>query len=161
MYVKPSSSGALYSSTVSCFLKFRLKSKVNGSTVINQFREFIFLNYLLYQQFCFMSKFQKMTENWDCVYHTVCLSCLIFLMLYFDSQQLCELLSPKTKIFYSCIKKTCLLIVYPLKHHFHIAKLGYARVYLFFLFLLQNIDCGYSLEPPQRGGSYVYPQSMF
>ena len=25
----------------------------------------------------------------------------------------------------------------------------------------QNIDCGYSLEPPQRGGSYEYPQSMF
>ena len=25
----------------------------------------------------------------------------------------------------------------------------------------QNIDCGYSLEPPQRGGSNVYPQSMF
>ena len=34
-------------------------------------------------------------------------------------------------------------------------------VYLFFLFLLQNIDCGYSLEPPRRGGSNVYPQSMF
>ena len=29
------------------------------------------------------------------------------------------------------------------------------------LFLLQNIDCGYSLEPPRRGGSNVYPQSMF
>ena len=25
----------------------------------------------------------------------------------------------------------------------------------------QNIDCGYSLELPQRGGSNVYPQSMF
>ena len=24
----------------------------------------------------------------------------------------------------------------------------------------QNIDCGYSLEPPQRGGSNEYPQSM-
>ena len=40
-------------------------------------------------------------------------------------------------------------------------KLGYGGVYLFFLFLLQNIDCGYSLEPPRRGGSNVYPQSMF
>ena len=39
--------------------------------------------------------------------------------------------------------------------------MGYAGVYLFFLFLLQNIDCGYSLELPQRGGSNVYPQSMF
>ena len=25
----------------------------------------------------------------------------------------------------------------------------------------QNIDCGYSLEPPQRGSSNKYPQSMF
>ena len=45
--------------------------------------------------------------------------------------------------------------------HFYIEKLGYEGVYLFFLFLLQNIDCGYSLEPPRRGGSNEYPQSMF
>ena len=25
----------------------------------------------------------------------------------------------------------------------------------------QNIDCGYSLEPPRRGGSNEYPLSMF
>ena len=25
----------------------------------------------------------------------------------------------------------------------------------------QNIDCGYSLEPPRRGSSNVYPHSMF
>ena len=25
----------------------------------------------------------------------------------------------------------------------------------------QKIDCGYSLEPPRRGGSNEYPQSMF
>ena len=59
------------------------------------------------------------------------------------------------------IRKTCTCNVYPLKPHFYIAKLGFAGVNLFFLFLLQNIDCGYSLEPPRRGGSNVYPQSMF
>ena len=32
---------------------------------------------------------------------------------------------------------------------------------IFFLFLFQNIDCGYTLEPPRRGGSNEYPQSMF
>ena len=37
--------------------------------------------------------------------------------------------------------------VYPLIPHFYLVKLGYAGVYLFFLFLLQNIDCVYSLEP--------------
>ena len=59
------------------------------------------------------------------------------------------------------IRKTCPCNVYPLEPHFYIVKQGLAGVYLFFLFLLQNIDCGYSLEPPRRGGSNVYPQSMF
>ena len=64
---------------------------------------------------------------------------------------------------FSCyfIMKTCPCNVYPLEPHFYVAKLGYAGVYLFFLFLLQNIDCGYSLELPRQGGSNVYPQSMF
>ena len=30
-----------------------------------------------------------------------------------------------------------------------------------FLIFAQNIDCGYTLEPPRRGGSNEYPQSMF
>ena len=30
-----------------------------------------------------------------------------------------------------------------------------------FLISAQNIDCGYSLEPPRRGGSNEYLQSMF
>ena len=30
-----------------------------------------------------------------------------------------------------------------------------------FHFSAKNIDCGYSLEPPRRGGSNEYPQSMF
>ena len=30
-----------------------------------------------------------------------------------------------------------------------------------FHYSAQNIDCGYTLEPPRRGGSNEYPQSMF
>ena len=30
-----------------------------------------------------------------------------------------------------------------------------------FLIFAQNIDFGYTLEPPRRGGSNEYPQSMF
>ena len=30
-----------------------------------------------------------------------------------------------------------------------------------FVIPAQNIDCEYSLEPPRRGGSNEYPQSMF
>ena len=29
------------------------------------------------------------------------------------------------------------------------------------LIFAQNIDCGYTLEPPRRGGSNEYPQSIF
>ena len=31
----------------------------------------------------------------------------------------------------------------------------------FFQISAQNVDYGYSLEPPRRGGSNKYPQSMF
>ena len=48
------------------------------------------------------------------------------------------------------ITKTCPCNVYPLEPHFYIAKLEYTGVYLVFLFLLQNINCRYSLEPPHR-----------
>ena len=38
-----------------------------------------------------------------------------------------------------------------------------SEIFFFFIFHIsaQNIDCGYSLEPPRRGGSNEYPQSMF
>ena len=32
---------------------------------------------------------------------------------------------------------------------------------IFFLIFAQNINCGYMLELPRRGGSNEYPQSMF
>ena len=59
------------------------------------------------------------------------------------------------------ITKTCLYNFDPLKPHFYIVKLGFTGVYIMFLISAQNIDCGYSLEPPRRGGSNEYPQSMF
>ena len=37
----------------------------------------------------------------------------------------------------------------PLTPHFYIVKLGFTGVYILFLLLLQNIDCEYTLEPPQ------------
>ena len=35
------------------------------------------------------------------------------------------------------------------------------KILIFFHISAQNIDCGYSLEPPHRDGSNEYPQSMF
>ena len=35
------------------------------------------------------------------------------------------------------------------------------RIFDIFLIFAQNIDCGYTLEPPRRGGSNEYPQSMY
>ena len=59
------------------------------------------------------------------------------------------------------ITKTCLYNFDPLKPHQYIVILGFTGVYIIFLISAQNIDCGYSLEPPRRGGSNEYPQSMF
>ena len=59
------------------------------------------------------------------------------------------------------ITKTCLYNFDPLKPHFYIVKLGFTGVYIIFLISAQIIDCGYSLEPPRRGSSNEYPQSMF
>ena len=59
------------------------------------------------------------------------------------------------------ITKTCLYNFDPLKPHFYIVKLGFTGVYILFLISAENIDCGYSLEPPRRGGSNEYQQSMF
>ena len=61
----------------------------------------------------------------------------------------------------STITKTCLYNVDPLKPHFYIVKVGFTGVYINFFISAQNIDCGYSLEPPCRGGSNEYPQSVF
>ena len=59
--------------------------------------------------------------------------------------------SPLQKHAYSNIQKISLQkpIFFQVKHSdiFHIST--------------QNIDCGYSLEPPWRGNSNEYPQSMF
>ena len=48
------------------------------------------------------------------------------------------------------ITKTCLYSFDPLKPHFYKWNWGLQRYTLFFLFLLKNIDCGYSLQPPRR-----------
>ena len=59
------------------------------------------------------------------------------------------------------ITKTRLYNFDPLKPHFYIVKLGFTGVCVIFLISAQIIDCGYSLEPPRRGSSNEYPQSMF
>ena len=71
----------------------------------------------------------------------------------------CHAMKGKNKI---TITKTRLYNFDPLKPHFYIVKLGFTRVYIIFLISAEkDIDCGYSLEPPRRGGSNEYPQSMF
>ena len=35
------------------------------------------------------------------------------------------------------------------------------KIFDIFLMFAQNINCGYTLEPPRRGGSNEYPQTMF
>ena len=58
-------------------------------------------------------------------------------------------------------RKHAYIMLTPLNPTFYIVKLGFTGVYIIFLISAQNIDCGYSLEPPRQGGSKEYPQSMF
>ena len=37
----------------------------------------------------------------------------------------------------------------------------FSGFFLYFLISSQNLDCGYTLEPPRRGSSNEYPKSMF
>ena len=66
-----------------------------------------------------------------------------------------------SNVFVYFITKTCLYNFDPLKPYFYIVQLGFTGYTLFFLVLLERIDCGNSLEPPRRGGSNEYPLSMF
>ena len=51
--------------------------------------------------------------------------------------------------------KTCPCNTQRLFEHFQLKNFD------IFLIFAQNIDCGYTLEPPRRGSSNEYPQSMF
>ena len=66
-----------------------------------------------------------------------------------------------TTISSTTITKTCLCNFDPLKPHLYIVKLGFTGVYIIFLISAQNIDCGYSLEPPRWGGSNEYHNLYF
>ena len=67
--------------------------------------------------------------------------------------------SPGPSLSAYIITKTCLFkyteIFPPKNENFQI------RISDIFHISTQNVDCGYSLEPPLRGGSNEYPQSMF
>ena len=59
------------------------------------------------------------------------------------------------------IKKTYLYNFNSLKPHFCKVKLGFTGVYIIFTYFCSKHKLWYSLEPPRRGGSNEYPQSMF
>ena len=105
---------------------------------------------------CFGTKIRNIGN--PCIPTFYCKGVNILQACYRDGKDKLRIRPTKGQIFHH---EKCPCNVYPLEPHFYIVKLGYAGVYLFFLFLLQNMDCGYSLEPPRRGGSNVYPQSMF
>ena len=93
-------------------------------------------------------------------HHSVLLNVPRQFLCYSSSLFVCLYVTFVLSLFLFLIKKTCLYNFDPLKHHFWIVvKLEFKGYTLFFLFLLKNIDLGFSLEPPRRGGSNEYPQS--
>ena len=66
----------------------------------------------------------------------------------------------KTDNTQATITKTC-LFKYIENFTTKKGKFSDKKIIYFLYITAQNIDCGYSLEPPRRGGSNEYPQSMF
>ena len=61
-----------------------------------------------------------------------------------------------------CHQENTPIEFWPLKPHFYTIQLGFTWVHIKFLISTQNdVDCGYPLEPPRRGGFNKYPQYMF
>ena len=111
----------------------------------------IFADVELHKAHCHMVPILFQTTFWFHVYH------LIMGVTHTCSHATFDMHAVK-----SAITKTYLYNFDPLKPHFYMVKLGFTGVYIIFLlFLLKNIDCGYLLEPPRRGGFNEYPQSMF
>ena len=61
----------------------------------------------------------------------------------------------------SRIRKTCPCNEYPLEHHFYNSKTGVCRGIPIFLIFAQNIDCGYTLEPPRQKILKKIPLKIF
>ena len=117
----------------------------------------IYLNRQVFVMHIFQLQVYYWTENKNAeIYY--CLLFPLFLSPYLTPMQ-CKGKFTSLKLVH--ITKTCLYNFDPLKPHFYIVKLGFAGVLVIFLISAQNIDCGYSLEPPRRGGSNEYAQSMF
>ena len=109
----------------------------------------------LYQWTCSVVR-----EKWQGINVSVCLGYIRYITTalyryrcnYKESTRSDQFLRlPLRKHAYSNILK----LLQPKNENFQI------KSYDIFHIPVQNIDCGYSLEPPRRGGSNEFPQSMF
>ena len=82
---------------------------------------------------------------------------MVFFLFFFPENPVSEKLQSKHKTLRKHAYSNILKSLPPKNENFQIKK------WLSYILHIsdQNIDCGYSLEPPRRGGSNEYPQSMF
>ena len=119
------------------------------------------IRFLMLRLICVLSK-ERPNGKYVIKAMVYCVKCLLCLMsLVYVWMKKCHEEAILLKWIFTVISKTCLYNTDRLKPHFYIVKLGFTGVYIIFLVSAQNIDCRYSLEPPHRGGSNEYPQSMF
>ena len=93
--------------------------------------------------------------------------CSVVLTLFkmFSFMRRCVILLFAVELFHHSSQFQCLSLHYentPMQRFLSCKNLKIS-VDFFYIFLIfaQNRDCGYTLEPPRRGGSNEYPQSMF
>ena len=86
-----------------------------------------------------------------CDLFTICAFNDVVLTSFFFTNMTASMTFSKTYKPNNSSRKHAYIIFDPLKPHFYIVKLWFTMM----------INCGHSLEPPRRGGSNEYPQSIF
>ena len=117
-----------------CYVCVQYNTSVTYSLLWHMRSHTAFLLLMLFLFFCFFGVF----------------FCVFFVFFFIMTRLIYKHIITKTRLF-------------KYKENFTSKKRNFSgkKTLIFFIFLLKNIDCGYLLEPPRRGGSNEYPQSMF
>ena len=105
---------------------------------------------------------QILIRKWSFHNHKIVLYCIVKYFMHCTETE--ETMIRTIKIdFLSVIAMVRAVCSTEQQHRFSMFHYANAPMHFFkyFSYFAENIDCGHTLEPPQRGGSNEYPQFMF
>ena len=119
----------------------------------------IIMSYQISREFSYWSGWvsqRKASERTLGLVHSAKIQVILRVRSVWSESSLCAV-----SIANDAIAQTWLYNFVPLKPLFYVVKLGFTGVCIIFIISAQKHRLWYSLEPPRRGGSNEYPQSMF